>query len=49
MGKRLENLSPLGDLVVTEVAKCGFTVEDFCAVAHISKTTYYKLLFGKTS
>lgn len=48
MGKRLENLSPLGDLVAAEVAKCGFTVETFCAVAHIGKTTYYKLLFGKT-
>ncbi|MBQ3239140.1 MAG: hypothetical protein IJA98_08800 [Bacteroidaceae bacterium] len=48
MRKRLENLSPLGNLVATEVAKCGFTVETFCSVAHISKTTYYKLLFGKT-
>ena len=48
MGKRLENLSPLGDLVVTEVAKYGFTVETFCSIAHISKATYYKLLFGKT-
>ena len=48
MRRRLKNLSPLGDLVATEMAKCGFTVEDFCAVAHISKTTYYKLLFGKT-
>ena len=48
MRRRLENLPPLGDLVVTEVAKCGFTVETFCSVAHISKTTYYKLLFGKT-
>ena len=49
MRRRLENLPPLGDLVATEVAKCGFTVETFCAVAHIGKTTYYKLLFGKTS
>ena len=48
MRRRLENLPPLGDLVATEVAKCGFTVETFCAVAHIGKTTYYKLLFGKT-
>ena len=48
MRRRLENLPPLGDLVATEVAKCGFTVENFCAVAHIGKTTYYKLLFGKT-
>ena len=48
MRKRLENLSPLGNLVATEVAKCGFTVETFCAVAHIGKTTYYKLLLGKT-
>ena len=48
MRKRLENLAPLGDLVATEVAKCGFTVETFCSVAHIGKTTYYKLLFGQT-
>ena len=48
MRKRLENLSPLGDWVVAEIKATRFTVEDFCAVAHISKTTYYKLLFGKT-
>ena len=41
-------MTALGNLVATEVAKCGFTVETFCSVAHIGKTTYYKLLFGKT-
>ncbi len=49
MGKRLKNLSPVGEMVSMEIEKCGFTVEAFCAEAHISKTTYYKLLFGKTS
>ena len=49
MGKRLKNLSPVGEMVSMEIAKYGFTVEVFCTEAHISKTTYYKLLFGKTS
>lgn len=49
MGKRTENLSPLGKLVTAEVSRCGLTVKDLCAIAHISGVTYYKLLFGKTS
>ncbi len=49
MGKRLKNLSPVGKMVSMEIEKYGFSVEAFCAEAHISKTTYYKLLFGKTS
>ena len=49
MGKRTESLSPLGKLVAAEVSRCGLTVKDLCAIAHISGVTYYKLLFGKTS
>ncbi|MBR5148488.1 MAG: hypothetical protein IKV15_04760 [Bacteroidaceae bacterium] len=48
MGKRNEDLSPLGELVANEVEKCGLTVKSLCAIAHIGGTTYYKLLFGKT-
>ena len=49
MRKRTEKLSPLGELVSKEVARCGLRVKDLCAIAHISGVTYYKLLFGKTS
>ena len=49
MGKRLTNLSPVGEVVASELAALQVTVVDFCREAHISRVTYYKLLFGKTS
>ena len=48
MGKRLTNLSPVGEVVASELAALQVTVVDFCREAHISRVTYYKLLFGKT-
>ena len=49
MGKRLTNLSPVGEVIASELAALQVTVVDFCREAHISRVTYYKLLFGKTS
>ena len=49
MGKRLKNLSPVGKKVSMEIEKYAFSVDSFWSEAHIIKTTYYKLLFGKTS
>ena len=49
MGKRLTNLSPVGEVIASELAALQVTVVDFCREAHISGVTYYKLLFGKTS
>lgn len=49
MGKRLTNLSPVGEVIAGELATLQVTVVDFCREAHISRVTYYKLLFGKTS
>ena len=44
MGKRLQNLPPLGQVIADEVATLGISVRDLCAMAHISKTSYYRLL-----
>ena len=44
MGKRLKNLPPLGQVIADEVAYLGISVRDLCAMAHISKTSYYRLL-----
>ena len=44
MGKRLQNLPPLGQVIADEVAYLGISVRDLCAMAHISKTSYYRLL-----
>ena len=46
MGKRLKNLSPLGRVIADEVVCLGISVRNLCAMAHISKTTYYELLKG---
>lgn len=46
MGKRLKNLSPLGRVIADEVVCLGIRVRNLCAMAHISKTTYYELLKG---
>ena len=44
MGKRLKNLPPLGQVIADEVKALGISVRDLCAMAHISKTSYYRLL-----
>ena len=44
MGKRLKNLPPLGQVIADEVAYLGISVRDLCAMAHISKDSYYRLL-----
>ena len=49
MGKRLQQLPPVGNVIADEVKALGIKVKDLCAIAHISGVTYYKLLFGKTS
>ncbi len=49
MGKRLKNLSPLGRVIADEVVYLGIRVRNLCAMAHISKTTYYELLKGNAT
>ena len=46
MGKRLKNLPPLGQVIADEVAYLGISVRDLCAMAHISKDSYYALIKG---
>ena len=46
MGKRLKNLPPLGQVIADEVAYLGISVRDLCAMAHISKDSYYTLIKG---
>ena len=46
MGKRLKNLPPLGQVIADEVATLGISVRDLCAMAHISKDSYYALKKG---
>ena len=46
MGKRLNNLPPLGQVIADEVAYLGISVRDLCAMAHISKDSYYTLIKG---
>ena len=49
MGKRLTNLSPMGEVIASELATLQVTVVDFCREAHISRVTYYELLKGNTT
>ena len=46
MGKRLKDLPPLGQVIADEVAYLGISVRDLCAMAHISKDSYYTLIKG---
>ena len=46
MGKRLNNLPPLGQVIADEVAYLGISVRDLCAMTHISKDSYYTLIKG---
>ena len=46
MGKRPENLPPLGQVIADEVKALGISVRDLCAMAHISKDSYYTLIKG---
>ena len=46
MGKRLKNLPPLGQVIADEVKALGISVRDLCAMAHISKDSYYTLIKG---
>ena len=49
MGKRLTNLSPVGEVIASELAALKVTVVDFCHEAHISRVTYYELLKGNNT
>ena len=46
MGKRLKDLPPLGQVIADEVTYLGISVRDLCAMAHISKDSYYTLIKG---
>ena len=46
MGKRLNNLPPLGNVIADEVKALGISVRNLCATAHISKDSYYTLIKG---
>ena len=46
MGKRLNNLPPLGQVIADEVAYLGISVRNLCAMAHFSKDSYYALIKG---
>ena len=46
MGKRLNNLPPLGQVIADEVTCLGISVRNLCAMAHISKDSYYALIKG---
>ena len=46
MGKRLQNLPLVGQVIADEVANLGISVRALCATAHISKKSYYNLLKG---
>ena len=46
MGKRLQQLPPVGRVIADEVKTLGIKVKDLCAMAHISKDSYYALLKG---
>ena len=48
MGKRLTDLSPVGEVIASELATLQVTIVDFCREAHISRVTYYSLLKGNT-
>ena len=46
MGKRLQHLPPMGSVIADEVKALGIKVKDLCAMAHISKASYYALIKG---
>ena len=46
MGRRLQNLPLVGQVIADEVACLGISVRDLCAMAHISKDSYYTLIKG---
>ena len=46
MGKLLKNLPPLGNVIADEVTALGISVRNLCAMAHISKDSYYTLIKG---
>ena len=46
MGKRLQQLPPVGSVIADEVKALGIKVKDLCAMAHISRTSYYALIKG---
>ena len=48
MGKRLENLPLVGQVIADEVATLGISVRALCATVHISKKSYYNLLKGNS-
>ena len=48
MQKRMQTLSPIGEVIVAERKALGIRVVDFCREAHISRVTYYELLKGNT-
>ena len=49
MGKRLTDLSPVGEVIASELATLQVTIVDFCREAHISRVTYYELLKGNNT
>lgn len=46
MGKRLNNLPPVGRVIADEVTCLGISVRNLCAMAHFSKDSYYALIKG---
>ena len=49
MQKRMQTLSPIGEVITAERKALGIRVVDFCREAHISRVTYYELLKGNTT
>ena len=49
MQKRMQTLSPIGEVITAERIALGIRVVDFCREAHISRVTYYELLKGNAT
>ena len=49
MQKRMQTLSPIGEVITAERKALGIRVVDFCREAHISRVTYYSLLKGNNT
>ena len=49
MPKRMQTLSPIGEVITAERKALGIRVVDFCREAHISRVTYYELLKGNNT
>ena len=49
MPKRMQTLSPIGEVITAERKALGIRVVDFCREAHISRVTYYSLLKGNNT